>query len=133
MKPSPTLPTNLPTTQELWSDVLSLADGRKIVPSLPTPPAIGHNQPAFDDVVAENLRRGLYLTQRDVLINSLRDARLSHRHRLALASIIEHTNSRDGMAYPGRRALAQGTVWYDHDDKAQKKQRSRIAQTMRDL
>ena len=73
MKPSPTLPTNLPTTQELWSDVLSLADEEPLL-LLPTPPAIGHNQPAFDDVVAENLRRGLYLTQRDVLINSLRDA-----------------------------------------------------------
>ena len=133
MKPSPTLPTNLPTTQELSSDVLSLADGRKIDPSLPTPPAIGHNQPAFDDVVAENLRRGLYLTQRDVLINSLRDARLSHRHRLALASIIEHTNSRDGMAYPGRRALAQGTVWYDHDWNERHYTEPGIAKTISEL
>jgi len=78
-------------------------------------PGIGHNRPSFDDIVAGNLRRGLYLTQRDVLIGCLRDERLSHRHRLVLAKIIEHMNTRDGMAYPGRRALAEATTYYNHE------------------
>src|SRR5262245_53255702 len=71
----------------------------------------------FEAIVSENLRRGLYLTQRDVLIYCIRDLRLKPRHRLVLAAIIEHTNAKSGVAFPGRRALAQNTAWYDpaHD------------------
>ena len=56
------------------------------------------------------------LTQRDVLINCIRDPRLKPRHRLILAAIIEHTNARTGVAFPGRRALAQESTWYDGHD-----------------
>jgi hypothetical protein len=73
------------------------------------------NAHTFDAIVRENLGRGLLLTQRDVLINATRDPRLARRHRLALASLIEHTNTNSGTAYPGWRALADATSWYDHE------------------
>jgi hypothetical protein len=55
-------------------------------------PGIGHNgapetedPPSFDDVVAENLRRGLYLSQRDALIRTFYFAN-AHVPRLAMRS-----------------------------------------------
>ena len=70
---------------------------------------LGHNGYSFDDVVAENLQRGLYWAQRDCLIRAIRDPNLSHRHRITIAELISAMNSETGMAYPGRRALAEAT------------------------
>jgi hypothetical protein len=62
---------------------------------------------AFEAIVTENLQRGLKLTQRDVLINCIRDVRLKQRHRLVRAAVIEHMNAKSGIAFPGRRAQAE--------------------------
>lgn len=70
---------------------------------------IGHNLPSFDDVVEENLRRGLLLTQRDALIRCIEDPRLEPRHRMVLAKVIKRTNSDTGTAFPGRKRLAEDT------------------------
>lgn len=70
---------------------------------------LGHNQPSFDTIVEENLLRGLYLSQRDALIAVARDPRCEQRHIRVLAEIIDRMNTRTGMAYPGRAALAKST------------------------
>ena len=69
--------------------------------------SIGHNQPSFDQVVEENLRRGLLLTQRDALIRCIEDPRLQPRHQLVLAKIIKRTNQKTATAFPGRRTLTK--------------------------
>lgn len=94
---------------------------------------IGHNRPSFDAVVEENLRRGLYLTQRDVLANCIRDPRLSDRHRIVLAGVIEYMNARTGVAYPGRRALAESLVWYDHEYNVRRYTEGTVATTISEL
>ena len=71
---------------------------------------IGHNRPSFDDVVEENLRRGLLLTQRDALIRCIEDPRLQPRHRVVLAKIIKRMNGETGTAFPGRKTLSQDTA-----------------------
>jgi hypothetical protein len=70
---------------------------------------IGHNRPSFDDVVEENLRRGLLLMQRDALIRAIEDPRLQPRHRLVLAKIIKRTNQKTATSYPGRKTISQDT------------------------
>ena len=70
---------------------------------------IGHNGYSFDDVVQENLECGLYWAQRDCLIRAIRDPELGHRHRVVIAELIAMTNATSGMAYPGRKALADAT------------------------
>ena len=70
---------------------------------------IGHNGYSFDDVVQENLECGLYWAQRDCLIRAIRDPELSHRHRIVVAEIISMTNAQSGVAYPGRKRLAELT------------------------
>lgn len=71
--------------------------------------------PPYDDVVQQNRKRGILITQRDVLIQAIRDPRLSTRHQLVLAAIVEHMHNTTGAAFPGRRRLAEEVVWYDHD------------------
>src|SRR5581483_346922 len=73
---------------------------------------IGHNQPSFDQIAEENLLRGLYLTQLNALVRCVRDPRMSARHAQVLAEIIERTNAKTGMAYPGRARLAQDITYY---------------------
>ncbi len=70
---------------------------------------IGHNGYSFDDVVMENLERGLLLAQRDCAARALQDHRLSQRHRVVLAQLILMTNAESGMAFPGRKYLAERT------------------------
>lgn len=70
---------------------------------------IGHNQPSFDGIVEENLRRGMLLTQRDALMRCGRDPRCGLRHIRVLCEIIEFTNIRSGVAYPGRKKIAERT------------------------
>lgn len=69
---------------------------------------IGHNAYSFDDVVAENLERGVLLAQRDCAARALRDPMLSQRHRVVLAEIILLANPR-GVASPRRATLAERT------------------------
>lgn len=71
--------------------------------------AIGHNGFSFDDVVQENLERGLLLAQRDCAARALQDGRLSQRHRVVLAQIILMTNQTSGTTFPGRRHLSACT------------------------
>lgn len=73
---------------------------------------IGHNQPSFDQIVEENLLRGLYLSQLNAMTRAVKDPRLSARHAQVLATIIERTNSKTGMSYPGRARLAQDITYY---------------------
>lgn len=70
---------------------------------------IGHNQPSFDDIVEENLRRGMLLTQRDALMRCGRDPRCGLRHIRILCEIVEFTNIRSGVAYPGRKKISERT------------------------
>lgn len=69
---------------------------------------IGHNAYSFDDVVAENMERGVLLAQRDCAARALRDPMLSQRHRVVLAEIILLANPR-GVASPRRATLAERT------------------------
>lgn len=70
---------------------------------------IGHNGYSFDDVVAENLERGLYWAQRDALIRIIRDPEMGNRHEIVLAEIVAMTNAETGTCYPGRKWLADAT------------------------
>jgi hypothetical protein len=71
-----------------------------------------HNQPSFDAVVEESLLRGLYLSHLNALVSCIEDPRLSQRHRLVLAQIVQRTNAKTGIAYPGRARLASDIVFY---------------------
>jgi hypothetical protein len=61
----------------------------------------------FEATVAENLRRGLLMTQRDVLIACIRDNRLGDKDRLVLVAVVERMNASTGMAFPGRRCVTE--------------------------
>lgn len=76
---------------------------------------IGHNKPSFDEIVEENIRRGLLLTIKDAYQALSRDPRAEKRHFRVLAEIIECMNISDfgaarGLAWPGRRKLAEMTA-----------------------
>jgi len=78
---------------------------------------IGHNHPpSFDNIVAENLRRGLLLSQLHTILRAVSDPHLSGRHLQVLAQIIERTNAKSGMAYPGRARLAADITYYSHGE-----------------
>jgi hypothetical protein len=74
------------------------------------------NQPSFDSVVEENLVRGLYLSHLNALVMAIRDPRLGQQHRLVLAEIVERTNAKTGMAYPGRAKLAEDITYYENGE-----------------
>lgn len=76
---------------------------------------IGHNQPSFDDVVQENLNRGLLLSIKNVIVAAIDDPRLDRRHLRVLALVIEHINTTSGMAYPGRKKLAADSGSYGRE------------------
>lgn len=63
--------------------------------------------PSLDSIVEENLRVGLHLAQRDVLIRANRDPRINQRHRLVLCEIIMSMNDLLGLSFPGREYLAR--------------------------
>jgi hypothetical protein len=95
---------------------------------------IGHNSGiSLDAVVEENLRRGLYLVQRDVLIAATRDPRLGHRHRVVLCEIIERMNSETGLAYPGRKLLAEDSSRWLVSRERDTYSESGIAKTISEL
>ena len=69
---------------------------------------IGHNGgPTFSDIVRENLDRGSLITIKEVIIEAVRDPRLERRHLRVLAEIIDCMNTQTGVAFPGRKALAE--------------------------
>lgn len=72
----------------------------------------GHNQPSIDNIVEENLLRGLYLSQLNCLTRCIDDPRMRSRHRQVLAQIIQRTNVKTGFAYPGRTRLAADITYY---------------------
>ena len=61
---------------------------------------------AFEAIVDENLRCGLYLSQRNTLIAATRDPRCTRIHVRVLAEIIDRMNSKTGMAFPGYATIA---------------------------
>ena len=73
---------------------------------------MGHNRAGFDNIVEENLLRGLYLVQLEALTRCVSDTEMSRRHHQVLCQIILHTNNKTGMAYPGRAHLAAEIVYY---------------------
>lgn len=75
-------------------------------------PSVGHNRPTFDDIVEENLLRGIYLVQLQALQRCIKDPRLDQRHRLVLVALTERTNTKSAVAYPGRAWLAKNIVYY---------------------
>lgn len=76
---------------------------------------IGHNQPSFEDIVRENMERGLLLSIKNTIIAAIDDPRLDRRHLRVLALVIEHMNSSNGMAYPGRKKLASDSGSYGRE------------------
>jgi hypothetical protein len=64
----------------------------------------------FDSIVAENQRRGLYLSQLESMIAVARDPRCTRRHIRVHAEIVSRINSKSGMAYPGRATIARDTA-----------------------
>ncbi len=65
-----------------------------------------NEQPPFDAIVEENLRRGMYLSQRDALIAVARDPRCTRRHIRVHAEIVCRMNSRTGVCFPGWSTIA---------------------------
>lgn len=78
-----------------------------------SPPLLGHNGgPTFDDIVRDNIDRGLLLTMKETILTAIRDPRLDRRHLRVLAEVIACINSVSGNAYPSRRAIADATARY---------------------
>jgi len=74
---------------------------------------IGHNGgPTFDDIVRDNLDRGLLLTMKETILTAIRDPRLDRRHLRVLAEVIACINSVSGSAYPSRKTIADATARY---------------------
>lgn len=69
----------------------------------------GNGGPTFDDIVRETLERGLLLAVKEVIVQAIRDPRLDRRHLRMLAEIVDVINSKSGVAFPGRRTLAERT------------------------
>ncbi len=75
---------------------------------------IGHNGgPTFDDIVRDNLDRGLLLTMKETILSAVRDPRLDRRHLRVLAEVIACINSVSGQAYPSRKSIAEATRRYE--------------------
>jgi hypothetical protein len=72
-------------------------------------PSLENRKPSFGAVVAEALRGGLYVAQRDILIRAIRDPQLGERHRVVLTEIIIRTSTTTGAAFPGYKGLAAAT------------------------
>jgi hypothetical protein len=101
-------------------------------------PPIGHNSRriTLDIAIEENRRRGLLLSQRDVLIKMSRDPRVKMKHMRVVAEVIEHTNGQTGLAYPGRKRLAEVTGYFIMDvlkDEAGPYSESTVAKVISDL
>lgn len=71
---------------------------------------IGHNQPSFDDIVRENLERGMLLAIKETIIAAIHDPRVERRHLRVLALVVDRLNGTSGMAYPGRKRLADDSA-----------------------
>jgi biotin operon repressor len=63
--------------------------------------------PSFAEIVKDVLSSGLLIVQNDAMKRAIRDPRLSHRSRVVLTFVMDHTNSATGMAFPGRKLLAE--------------------------
>lgn len=70
---------------------------------------IGDNQPTFEQIRQENLTHGLLLAMKNCYVTLSRDSRAEKRHHRVLAEIVDCLNSKTGMAFPGRRRLAELT------------------------
>ena len=78
--------------------------------------SIGHNGgPTFDDIVRENMDRGLLLSMKEVIVEAVRDPRLDRRHLRVLAEVIDHINSSTGTSFPGHKTIAEGLRRYNVD------------------
>lgn len=78
---------------------------------------IGHNGgPTFDDQARENQDIGVLICMKEVIVAAVRDPRLDRRHLRVLAEVIHHMNNATSIAYPGYRAIADGTRRYDDPD-----------------
>lgn len=93
---------------------------------------IGHNQPSFDQIAADNVMRGIYMVQLEALIRCVHDPRTTRRHHQVMAQIIQRTNAKTGMAYPGRARLAQDIEYYVNGE-AQHYSPATIAKTISEL
>ena len=71
-----------------------------------------HNLPSFDAVVEESSTKGPLPSHLNALVSCIEDPRLSQRHRLVLAQVVQRTNVKTGLAYPGRARLASDIVFY---------------------
>jgi hypothetical protein len=96
------------------------------------PGTIGDNQPSLDRIVEENRQRGLYLSQLACLTRAVGDPRLQPRHLRVLARLIEYTNAKSGMAYPGRARLARDIIYYENGEP-QRYSEGTIAVTLSEL
>jgi hypothetical protein len=99
-------------------------------------PRIGHNSRhvglSFDEVVEEALRRGVYLTHVLALCRCIEDPRLSPRHRLVLAKIVERTTVQTAVAFPGRARLAADIIYFE-GGTAKRYTEATIAKTIHEL
>jgi hypothetical protein len=93
---------------------------------------IGHNQISLDAVVEETMARGLYLMQLTCITRAVRDPRLGSRHLQVLGQIVERTNAKTGIAYPGRARLAADIVYYANGE-AKRYSEATIAKTISEL
>jgi hypothetical protein len=67
----------------------------------------GHNGPSFDDIVRENLDRGFHLSTSETAWTAIDDLRVSRFQLRVLRAIARHLNSVTGVAFPGRKLLAE--------------------------
>ena len=73
--------------------------------------SMGHNNPpafaSFDEVVRENLARGLLATINGIFVQISRDPRLGHRHFRIFAEVVAAMKHGDASSYPGYKRLAE--------------------------
>lgn len=97
---------------------------------------IGHNGgPTFDDIVRDNIDRGLLLTMKETIVTAVRDPRLDRRHLRVLAEVISAINNTTGQAYPSRETIAKATRRYETDGvrETQGYSESGISKTLSEL
>lgn len=70
--------------------------------------AMGDNGgPTFDEIVRENLETGIWLACVKSLAAAMQDMRVTRLQLRIFGHLIDFLNAKTGMAYPGRKALAE--------------------------
>src|SRR5262249_31728278 len=98
--------------------------------------ALEHNEArrnVFNDLVAANLKNGLYVSQLKCIFRAAEDPRVTEGHFRTLVRVMKHTNYVNGMAYPGRARIAAEMTHYDKNRVPRPYREQTIANYLSDL